>query len=277
MSYQHTLLHLTDVHAVAEGALYDSVDSVAELRAALDAAVASGGSIDAIVLSGDITDQGDEPSYRIVREIVHEAARLLDAVVVVGMGNHDERAALRSGLLGIEPSEAPYDDTAWVDGLRIITLDSTVPGAHHGDLDDDQLAWLADQLAEPAPHGTVLTLHHPPIASTQPLMAPILLRRPERLAEVVKNTDVRLLLCGHTHAATMGTLSGIPVWVGPANAYAADPLTPAETVRAVPVRAFTRVDITPDQAMATLVPLTQGTPLYEVPTADLIERLTEGQ
>jgi 3',5'-cyclic AMP phosphodiesterase CpdA len=277
MSYRHTLLHLTDVHAVADGALYDSVDSVAALRAALDVAVAAGGSIDAIVLSGDITDQGDEASYRIVRDIVGEAARRLGAVVVAGMGNHDERGALRSGLLGVEPSEEPYDDTVRVDGLRIITLDSTVPGAHHGDLDDDQLAWLADELAEPAPHGTVLTLHHPPIASTQPLMGPILLRRPERLAEVVKGTDVRLLLCGHTHAATMGTLAGIPVWVGPANAYAADPLTPEETVRALPVRAFTRVDLTPDQAMATLVPLTQGTPVYEVPTAELAERLAAGR
>jgi 3',5'-cyclic-AMP phosphodiesterase len=54
MTNRYTLLHLTDVHAVAEGLLLGSADSAAGLFWALDAAVASGSPIDAIILSGDI-------------------------------------------------------------------------------------------------------------------------------------------------------------------------------------------------------------------------------
>ena len=71
------------------------------------------------------------------------------------------RRALRRDLP--EGSAATQDRVHDVAGLRIVSLDTSVPGYHHGELTDDQLAWLADVLATPAPHGTLLALHHPPI------------------------------------------------------------------------------------------------------------------
>ena len=50
-----------------------------------------------------------------------------------------------------------------VDGLRIVSLDTSVPGYHHGEISDAQYEWLASVLAKPAPHGTLLAMHHPPI------------------------------------------------------------------------------------------------------------------
>ena len=61
-----------------------------------------------------------------------------------------------------------------MDGLRIIALDTSVPGYHHGELTDAQLAWLADVLATPAPHGTLLAL-------TPPLPVPMM-----RAAEIIE-------------------------------------------------------------------------------------------
>ena len=84
-------------------------------------------------------------------------------------GNHDERPALRRTLLDLEPTEQPVTGVWDLDGLRLVALDSTVPGWHHGDLDAAQLAWLGEVLSTPAPLGTILALHHPPLPSHVPL------------------------------------------------------------------------------------------------------------
>ncbi|MEV0585688.1 metallophosphoesterase [Nonomuraea sp. NPDC050310] len=265
----YTLLHLTDVHITPGGLLHGAADSLAALRSAVAAASASGTPIDALVLSGDLADQGDEASYRTLREVVEGSG----LPMIAAMGNHDERAAFRSALLGEEPSDEPYDRVSWIRGLRVVTLDSTVPGAHHGELDEAQLDRLAGVLAEPAPDGTVLVLHHPPIRSVLPLMDGIGLREPEKLAGVLAGTDVRLVLAGHTHSATWGTLAGIPVWVGPGNAYGADTLPPAGITRALNVQAFTRIDLGPDGPLITVVPLTQAPPVYELATERLLSHL----
>ncbi|GAA1960186.1 metallophosphoesterase [Kitasatospora viridis] len=280
MDYQYSLLHLTDVHVLPEGPLFGSADTRAGLAAALDAAVASGRRFDAIVLSGDLTDAGDEPSYRAVAALVEAAAERLGARIVYAAGNHDERGALRAGLLGLDPSTEPYVHVVRIGGLRIITLDTSVPGRSHGELDAAQLAWLAAQLAEPAEHGTVLVLHHPPLAGLSPGFedprhGPLLdLHEPHRLAEVVRGTDVRLILAGHTHSAAAGQFAGIPLWVGPATSYAADPLAPADEVRGLPLQACTRVDITPEGFRAVLVPLRQEPAVYRMPVDKLVGLLS---
>ena len=71
-----------------------------------------------------------------------------------------------------------------------------VPGWHHGDLDDAQLDWLRGILATPAPLGTILAMHHPPLPSHIPLFDILELRDQGRLAEVIAGTDVRAILAG---------------------------------------------------------------------------------
>jgi hypothetical protein len=63
------------------------------------------------------------------------------------MGNHDNQAALRGFLLDEAPSTAPLARVRMIDGLGIITVDTSVPGFPHGDISTSQLDWLAEQLA----------------------------------------------------------------------------------------------------------------------------------
>ncbi|MEO8095452.1 MAG: metallophosphoesterase, partial [Pseudolysinimonas sp.] len=150
------------------------------------------------------------------------AAKRMNAQVIWVMGNHDERPDY-SRLLFDEESDAPQDRVYDIDGLRIISFDTTVPGYHHGDVTDDQLDWLADVLASPAPHGTLLAVHHPPIPT--PLleaMGMLELQRQVRLAEVIRGTDVRGILAGHLHYSTHSTFAGIPVSVASATCYTLD-------------------------------------------------------
>jgi len=167
-------------------------------------------------------------------------------------GNHDARPAFRAQLLGWEENEDVIDQVIWVGGLRVIALDSTVPGAAHGELDDSQLDWLEGELVTPAPLGTLVALHHPPIPGPSPFLNDIILRQPERLAEAMAGRDVRMVLAGHTHHASAGVLGGVPVWVATASAYQIDVLAgAAEVLRGIPGSAFTRIDITRSSAVAT--------------------------
>ena len=183
----------------------------------------------------------------------------MGATVVWVMGNHDERAPYARGLFGSD-DDGPQDRVHEVDGLRIVALDTSVPGYHHGDLTDGQLDWLADVLATPAPHGTLLAMHHPPLPL--PMLRPaelIELREQHRLAAVVEGTDVRGILSGHLHFSTWSTFAGVPVSVASASCYTSDPAPVERFVSGVDgSQAFTMVHAYADRLVHTIVPLVPG-------------------
>lgn len=224
---QHFLLHLSDTHLVAgTDPLYGAVDSEQRLKEVFADLEASGVRPDAIVFTGDLADLGESGAYARLRAIVAPAAARLGAEVIWAMGNHDDRTAFRAGLLdqraGSVSPDTPVDAVHFVDGLRIITLDSTVPGHHHGEFTPAQLRWLAAELEVPAPHGTILALHHPPVPSVQDLAVLVELRDQRSLADVVRGTDVRTILAGHLHYSTTAMFAGVPVSVASATCYTQD-------------------------------------------------------
>jgi len=217
---RRVIVHLSDTHLLAGDArLAGRFDTGEGLAAALAAVERTGIRPDALVFTGDLTDLGEPGAYRALRERVEPFAERLGAPIVWVAGNHDERPALRRGLLDLEPTEEPVTGVFDLDGLRLIVLDSSVPGWHHGELDAGQLEWLRGVLAEPAPLGTLLALHHPPLPSHVPLFDILELRRQDMLADVIADTDVRGILAGHLHYATGGTFAGIPVSVASATCY----------------------------------------------------------
>jgi 3',5'-cyclic AMP phosphodiesterase CpdA len=183
--------------------------------------------LDLVVVSGDLADDGSVAGYTAVQERIERFAAERQIPQVYCVGNHDDRAAFAQ-VLGTGHFDAAGRDigqTAVIDaraavgevsGLRVITLDSLVPGSAHGVISDAQLAWLASVLARPAPNGSVVVVHHPPIAPTfVPWMAVDGLRNAEALGDVLAGTDVRAVLCGHFHLQLAGSLRGIPVSVTP--------------------------------------------------------------
>jgi 3',5'-cyclic-AMP phosphodiesterase len=219
----HFLLHISDTHLLAgRGRLYDRVDSTGHLEQLFAELEASGGRPEAIVFTGDLADKGEPDAYARLRAIVEPAAERLGARVIWVMGNHDDRLAFRSGLLGEVPTDKPVDRVYDIHGLRVITLDSTVPGHHHGEISSEQLDWLAEELAIRAPHGTILAMHHPPVPSVLDLAVSVELRDQRGLAEVVEGSDIRSIIAGHLHYSTNATFAGIPVSVASATCYTQD-------------------------------------------------------
>lgn len=220
----HFLLHISDTHLIdADAGLYGSaVDSADTLRRLIADVDRSEARPDAVVITGDVADKGEAGAYVKVRELLEPAAARWGAEIVWVMGNHDERGAFREHLLGQFASDRPVDRVHDLHGLRLIVLDTTVPGHHHGEVTDAQLDWLAEELATAAPHGTILALHHPPVPAVQDLAVLVELRDQHKLAEVLEGSDVRSILGGHLHYSSTATFAGIPVSVASATCYTQD-------------------------------------------------------
>lgn len=260
----HVIIHVSDPHFLAGGArLGGRYDVESNFAHTLDAIRAVHPHPAAIVITGDLADLGEPDAYRRLRTAVEPVARELGAPVVWVAGNHDERPALREGLLDQEPSQEPITGVWDLDGLRLIALDTSVPGWHHGDLDDGQLEWLADVLREPAPHGTLLAMHHPPLPSHVPLFDILELRHQDELAEVIRGSDVRGILAGHLHYSAHGMFAGVPVSVSSATCYTMNVARPAADVNGMDAaQAFQIVHVRPDTITHTVVPVT------DAPTGD---------
>jgi 3',5'-cyclic AMP phosphodiesterase CpdA len=252
-----TIVHLSDTHLLAGnvplGGRYDTLANLHRTVAAIDRTRIRP---DAVVCTGDLTDLGEPEAYRALREVLEPAADRWGAPLIWVAGNHDERAPLRAELLGAAASDEPVTAVHDLGGLRLVVLDSTVPGWHHGEIDDAQLEWLADVLATPAPLGTLLALHHPPLPSHIPFFDILELREQHRLASVVRGSDVRGILAGHLHHSTSGTFAGVPVSVAAATCYTMDLARPADEVNGMDAgQSFHLVHVYDDTVTHAVVPV----------------------
>ncbi|MBM4569078.1 phosphodiesterase [Rhodococcus hoagii] len=271
---EHYILHLSDTHFVADGdLLHGVVDSDAKLAELFDRLDCANQRPEAIVFTGDLADAGNPQAYDRLRQMVEPAAERLGAKVIWVMGNHDSRPEFRAGLLDAEPTQESVDVIHDINGLRIIALDSTVPGFHHGEVTDEQLEWLTDVLAVTAPQGTLLAMHHPPVPSPRGLAEIVELKDQSRLEDVLRGTDVRGILCGHLHYSTTCTFAGVPVSVASATCYTQDLFPRAGGVRAQDAaQSFNLVHVYGDRVLHTIVPLAEGPTLYEMKPG-LVEKL----
>jgi len=262
-----TIAHLSDVHILKPGRLqYDVIVPEDGLRALLERVRRVQPPPDVLVFTGDLADKSEPEAYDRLRSLVEPVAEELGAQVVWVMGNHDERAAYARGLFDRDLSQyaetdVPAQDAVYdVAGLRIISLDTSLPGYHHGELSEEQLTWLADVLATPAEHGSVLALHHPPIPVPMvPQAAVIELHGMDRLAAVLEGTDVRLIMGGHYHYSTYSTFAGIPVSVASASCYTTDVAPRDMLIAGVNGhQAFTMVHVYDDRVVNTVVPIAEA-------------------
>ncbi len=233
------ILHLSDTHLDRSGDP-DGTDGTAALRRLL-AALGHLRALGAVVVTGDIADDGSREAYARARDLLADYAGRRGADVFYTTGNHDDRTAFADVLgTGHVRPDAVYEGEAGlragastVDGRRLITLDTLVPGKGYGRLDGGQLDWLRELLATPAPLGTVLAFHHPPLALDVDIQRALSLQNAAELAETIRGTDVQVILCGHFHLQITGRLEQATVSVTPGVVNRIDLTSRPGTVRAV--------------------------------------------
>ncbi len=264
----HVIAHLSDTHLTAAGTRYNgTLDADAALHravAVLQEAVGTGRRLDAVVLSGDLTDTGDPDAYR----RLSAAVAGIDAVPIFTVGNHDIRPTLHRELLG-RTDDGPLLQHHDVAGLRVLVLDSTIPGAGHGRLDTDQLEALGKVLERPAEHGSIVVLHHAPVPPPSPLLSYFALERGSRaaLARAIAGTDVRIVLAGHHHIAQSAMLEGVPVAVAGSTAIRADPLGPPGHDRTWASGSFNLVELYPDTVTVSVIPVDGARAVFDLDEA----------
>jgi 3',5'-cyclic-AMP phosphodiesterase len=194
------IAQISDPHLRPRGVLYqDLVDSNAMFAAAVDHLNGLLPRPDVVILSGDLVDCGSPEEYAFAREML---AGIRPPLLMIP-GNHDEREAIRRSF-----SDHPYLPAAGplhfaasdVGPVRIIGLDITVPGHHHGEFDDAAAAWLDATLAGEAARPTIVMMHQPPFASGIPYIDKYNCRGGDRLAAVIaRYPAVERIVCGHIH------------------------------------------------------------------------------
>ena len=161
---------------------------------------------DAVLLTGDLAENAADEEY----EQVHELLQPLGVPAYVLPGNHDDAGALHRHFGVPDPVRYSVD----LGPLRLVVLDSTIPGADDGALEREQLEWLDAELTAAPDALTLIALHHPPfVTGVRPLDElgiPAADRR--ALAEVLeRHRQVRRIVAGHFHRAMTGDLAGRPV------------------------------------------------------------------
>jgi Icc protein len=250
-----TLVHISDTHILpsAEDRL-QGVDTLGNVRDVLEYVVDSGTRPDALVVSGDLANGGEPESYGRLRQELDTFTKRLGAELVVAIGNHDARPAFRQAMLDGAPTEEPIEYVRWIGGLRLIVLDSTVPGAPYGEVRQAQLAWLASELSTPAEEGSILVLHHPPVPDPSPLSGLLTLHGADQLEAVVRGSDVVAVLAGHAHHAITSAFGGAFCYAAPAIAYTVDPLVLAtSTLRGIEGAGFGVVRVFDGRAVAVTI------------------------
>ena len=176
---------------------------------------------DVVIATGDLVDSGRDEEYRRLRDVLAP----LGVRVFLIPGNHDDRGALCAEFRdhAYLPSRGGPTCYAVEDyPVRLLALDTLVPGEKGGALGDGQLDWFESQLAVAPLRPTLVFLHHPPFRTGIPRMDDIGLDAAsvDRLGEIVsRHRQIELVTSGHLHRSLQARWRGTTASVCPSAAF----------------------------------------------------------
>ena len=214
------IAQISDLHVRPKGELaYGVAETNSFAERAIDALLRLSPRPDLVVLTGDATDCGLEEEYSLLADLLNR----LPMPVYVIPGNHDRREAMRNTFwhAGYFPEFGELNFIVETRPVRLVALDSLVPGETHGALSDATLEFLDRALAEARDVPALVLVHHPPFICGIGHMDRIrLLRGAERLADIIAaNRQVERLLTGHHHRPVQVRFAGTICQIAPSVAH----------------------------------------------------------
>ena len=171
---------------------------------------------DLIVATGDLTEFGDDASYR----ALVAALGSLDIPVLPCLGNHDRRAAFAANFPHV-PTDGGFVQYVHDAGpLRLVMTDTLDEARHGGAFCEARAGWLAARLDEAREQPAVVVVHHPPIPLGIEWMDPAAEEAwAARLRRSIEGrSNVVAVLCGHIHRPTVARWAGTALVVCPSTA-----------------------------------------------------------
>jgi 3',5'-cyclic-AMP phosphodiesterase len=224
---------ITDMHILAAGKLFHSprraipadaapdwsrIDTAAHLARAVETLNGLTPRPEITVVTGDLTDHGTPQEYANLRALLAPLA--MPSFLIPG--NHDSREGLRAAFAsdGYLPAEGFLHYAVEDYPVRIVALDTHIPGEHGGLLCTERLAWLDRTLAAAQDKPTLVMMHHPPFSTGIEHMDRHALHNPGEFAAVIaRHPQIERILCGHLHRTIDKRFAGTIAGTAPATAH----------------------------------------------------------
>lgn len=162
---------------------------------------------DVLLLTGDLVDHGLEEGYQRLKSILEP----LTMPYYVIPGNHDDRDQMvkhfgEQGQKGL-PGFVQY--TVEDFPVRLIALDTIIPGEINGLLCQQRLTWLRERLVEAPDQPTLIMMHHPPGKLALDVLDGLAIKNPDDFVEIVRqHAQIELIVAGHIHMALTRRVAG---------------------------------------------------------------------
>jgi 3',5'-cyclic-AMP phosphodiesterase len=215
------IAQLTDLHVRPRGRpAYRVTETNMLTERAIDAVNALRPRPDVVLITGDMTDCGLIEEYELLRTML----RRLEVPWHMVPGNHDRRENLRTVFVDHPTVTADPEFVQFVvddHPVRLIGLDTVVPGKSEGALCARRLAFLQAALAREPRKPTIVFMHHPPFDCGIVHMDRIrLIAGEEGFAAVVRtHANVERILCGHHHRPIQTRYAGTLASIAPGVAH----------------------------------------------------------
>lgn len=184
---------------------------------------------DAILLSGDLSQDNSEESYHHIVDVFKE----FPIPIYCFPGNHDDGKFM---VRFFPRGNISYLQQILFDNWQFILLNSQKDGAVEGFLADDQLALMEECLRNYPKHHAIIAFHHHPIQVGNEWLDRLGLQNAETFWEILKQyPSVNYVLFGHVHQVFEGKKNGINLYSTPSTCiqfkpniphFALDPLPP---------------------------------------------------
>ena len=213
------IAQLSDTHVKAEGELaYGHIDTSAYLARAVDHLLHLDPRPDVVLATGDLVDGGTAPEYERLRHLLAPLPMPLYLIP----GNHDDRDVLRQVFSDhtYMPREGFIQYVVEAGSLRLIAVDTLLPGEPGGRVDRERLSWLDARLGEAPTKPAMIFMHHPPFKTAIEYMDDIGLEGADAMAEVVRrHPQVERVVCGHLHRSIQSRWAGTLAMTAPGTAH----------------------------------------------------------
>ncbi|WP_263082041.1 3',5'-cyclic-AMP phosphodiesterase [Endozoicomonas sp. Mp262] len=203
------VIQISDTHLFADpDRLLYGANPYKNLQAVLNAIQKNNPEVDAIVVSGDLTQDETLASYQWLKS----SLSLLEIPFYWLCGNHDDQAVM------MQCCPQAMVKRVEVNGWQLLLLDSQIPGEIPGELGDDELAWLAEQLEQYPKTNTLIAVHHHPCPAGSAWLDQINLQNGKQLEDLISlHGGVRAVVHGHIHQASKKWLGNTPCYSVPSS------------------------------------------------------------
>lgn len=190
------LVQITDTHLnePEDGHLL-GMQTLHSLNCVLDRVRMEQNRIDALLVTGDLSQDGSIQSYQHLQKALND----FSCPSFWLEGNHDNPTNLAEVDAGNHHLERVIRTRHW----QIIMLNSQVVGKVYGRLDEQQLELLDSALSEQPQLHTLVCFHHHPVDMECDWIDGIGIRNADDLWQVIeRHNNVRAMLWGHVHQSS---------------------------------------------------------------------------